>query len=223
MNSSWLVVFSILLFSAVGCTADVPCGSLLDSRSLTDLDLDRCRPAPIPADEKLLALSLLPSEGEITQLTIADRTKLAAAQRVLRLHRREDVYEVKVIDMPEARTGLYHRVLVLISHVALRLLDAEELQAVVAHEIGHEYVWTAYEAANSAADSSQLRELELACDAVAILTLRRLGIKREKLSSALETMARFNKDRFGTALNEKSYPSLTERKALINRMSAVPR
>jgi hypothetical protein len=223
MNTSWLVVFSIVLFSAVVSASDAACVSLLDSRSLTDTDLDRCRPAALSPDEKSRVVSSLPPDGEVTQLTGAERAKLEAVQRVLHLHRREGVYEMKVVDVRQATTALYERAVVLISHGALRWLDAEELQALVAHEIGHEYVWTAYAAAESAGDSSRLRELELACDAVAVLTLSRLGIKPDRLFSALETIGRFNKDRFGVALNEKSYPSLTVRKALIKRMSGASR
>jgi hypothetical protein len=221
MCSSWLVVFSIVLFSAVASASDVACGSLLDSRSLTDLDLDGCRPAPLSPDEKSRVVSSLPTDGEVTRLTGAERAKLQAVQRVLRLHHRDGVYEVKVVDVRQAGTALYHRAVVLISHIALRLLNAEELQAVIAHEVGHEYIWAAYAAAESAEDSSRLRELELVCDAVAVLTLSRLGIKPDRLFSALETIGRYNKDRFGTALNEKSYPSLTVRKALINRMAGA--
>jgi hypothetical protein len=223
MNSSWLVVFSILLFSVAASATDIVCASLIDSRSLTDLDLDGCRPAALTADEKSRVVSSLPPDGEVTQLTGAERAKLQAVQRVLRLHHRDGVYELKVVDVRQAGTAIYERAVVLISHHALRLLDAEELQAVVAHEVGHEYIWAAYAAAESAGDSSRLRELELACDAVAILTLSRLGINPDRLFSALETIGRFNKKRFGTALNEKSYPSLTVRKALIKRMSGVLR
>jgi hypothetical protein len=57
----------------------------------------------------------------------------------------------------------------LISKSALALLDSDELQAAVAHEIGHEYVWAKHEAAWEQKDSRRLQELELFCDGVATL------------------------------------------------------
>jgi hypothetical protein len=50
------------------------------------------------------------------------------------------------------------------------LLDAEELQALVAHEVGHEYVWTERERLFRMADPSRLKDLELMCDGIAIAT-----------------------------------------------------
>jgi Zn-dependent protease with chaperone function len=40
--------------------------------------------------------------------------------------------------------GLYGRAVLLISLPALRLLRAEQLEALVAHEIAHEYWWDAW-------------------------------------------------------------------------------
>ena len=48
------------------------------------------------------------------------------------------MYDIKVIDMRYARVGLYEQAVVLISKPALTLLEPEELQALVAHEMGHE-------------------------------------------------------------------------------------
>jgi predicted Zn-dependent protease len=105
----------------------------------------------------------------------------------------------------------------------LRLLDSEELQAVVAHEIGHEYVWQEYAVARARNDTARLRELELACDSIAVLTLARIGVKPDRLVTAVEKELRFNHDRFGRPNNENSYPSLKTRRELVKRMSAPPR
>jgi predicted SprT family Zn-dependent metalloprotease len=57
--------------------------------------------------------------------------------------------------------GLHARSVVLISQRALHLLNADVLQAVVAHEIGHEYVWDEYQAALERKDARRLQELAL--------------------------------------------------------------
>ena len=51
---------------------------------------------------------------------------------------RDTMYDMKVVDIRYARVGVYERVDVLISKPALMLLEAEDLQALVAHEIAHE-------------------------------------------------------------------------------------
>jgi hypothetical protein len=184
------------------------------------MDLDTCRPAPVDAEEKAFVLKSLPSEGEVTELTESERQKLKELGPVLRLHAREGVYELKVIALPQAWVGLYERAVLLMSLPALRLLDSEELQAVVAHEIGHEYVWQEYALARTHNDIARLRELELACDALAVLTLARIGVKPDRLVTAVEKGLRFNRDRFGRPNNENSYPSLKARRELVKRMSA---
>ena len=187
---------------------------------LVAMDLDACRPAPIDAGERTFLLKSLPSEGEVTQLAQSERQKLNDLGPVLRLHAREGVYELKVIAVPQSWVGLHGRAVLLISLPALRLLDSEELQAVVAHEIGHEYVWQEYAVARARNDTRRLRELELACDAIAVLTLARVGVKPDRLVTALEKGRRFNLDRFGRPENENSYPSLQVLQKLVKRISA---
>ena len=98
--------------------------------------LEATRPTPVSAEAKARILRSLPPEGEVTNLNAAARRKLAALSPVLRATNRDAVYEIKVVDAPEARIALYERTVVLISKTALSLVKADELQALVAHEIG---------------------------------------------------------------------------------------
>ena len=138
---------------------------------------------------------------------------------MLRAHGRDRVYEIQVIDVPQAFVGLYARAVLLISLPAIQLLNTEELQAIAAHEVGHEYFWGEYKAAQERQDEQRLRELEMAGDAIAVWTLLRLGLRPNRLISALGKLFRFNR-RFGNALNESSYPSLGERREAIERLTA---
>jgi hypothetical protein len=207
----WRVFLVLGVVSAQAARAGQPCTDLMN--------LDTCRPAPAGADEKSDALRSLPQEGEVTQLTESDRRKLSDLNPILRLHAREGVYEIKVISVPQAWTGLYQRAVLLISLPALRLLGPEELQALVAHEIGHEYVWQKYAIAQERKDEARLQELELACDAIAVVTLERIGVNPDRLIAALEKVSRFNRHQFGQAANESYYPSLKTRRNLIKSMS----
>jgi hypothetical protein len=144
-----------------------------------------CRPAPVSAAERVAILRTLPHEGAVAKLASKDRAKLDSLESVLRLHERDEVYEVKIIDVPQAWSGLHGRAVLLVSLPALQLLSREQLQSLVAHEIGHEYWWEAWGAAHRQGDQNRLRILEALCDAVAVLTLTALGIPAERLSSAL--------------------------------------
>jgi hypothetical protein len=183
--------------------------------------LTACRPAPATVAERQTSIRGLPAEGAVTTFGSEERAKLDTLTSLLRFHARDDVYLVKVIDVPRAWTGLYGRAVLLISLPALRLLRAEQLEALVAHEIAHEYWWDAWETARQRSDRVGLRNLEGLCDAVAALTLTALGIPGERLTSALGAVQAFNHSRFGIAANEADYPSLRERQAIVKRFSGA--
>ena len=170
-------------------------------------------PEPVSAENKARVLSSLPAEGEVTDLNAAARQKLAALYDCSGPPGASRRYDIKVIDVPLAAVFLHARVIIFISEPALTLLDADELQALVAHEIGHEYVWAERERAFRLADRSRLKDLELMCDAIAIVTLHGLGMDVSRLMTGVQKISRFNRERFGTANNEKDYPTVAERRA----------
>jgi hypothetical protein len=167
------------------------------------------RPEPISAQHKERALRMLPLEGELVPTT-DEATKLGTLQRVLIYHKREGVFEVKVVDVPEAAVVLYSRSIVLVSRPALRLLSALELQTVVAHEIGHEYFWDQQLHVRDGRPSNARRELELRCDAIAILTLLKLDLDPTLVVSSALKLTRFN-ERLGMRFDAELYPTVPER------------
>ena len=176
------------------------------------------RPAPVSDAERGRILATLPTEGDVRELDTAQQKKLAAVRRVLQPHQREGVYIIRVIEIAQAAVALHARAVVLISERALDLLDADELQALVAHEVGHEYFWGDYFLARRDNSQSFLRRLELLCDGFAVITLERVGVNPERLISALEKISRYNRDRFGVAANETNYPTLGERRRFVERL-----
>jgi Zn-dependent protease with chaperone function len=164
---------------------------------------------------------MLPPEGDVGDLNTAQLKKLAAVRPILELHQREGVYVIKVMDVlavPQAVVALHDRAVVLVSEGALDLLDAEELQALVAHEVGHEFFWGEYVQGRRDNNQSSLRRVELLCDGVAVITLRRVGLNAKRLTSALEKIGRYNRDRFGVAVHESNYPALSERRRFVGRL-----
>jgi len=185
--------------------------------------LETARPAPLSAEDRARVLTALPPDGEVTDLSASARQKIAALTELLRVSGRESVYEIKVIDVPQAAIGLYARAVIFISEAALTLLDADELHASLAHEMGHGYVWTERERAFELGDHKRLKDLELVCDAIAIVTLHGLGMDVSRLMSGIEKTSRFNRKRLGTANNERDYPTLAERQAFARAMAAAIR
>ena len=179
------------------------------------IDLEACRPQAISFVDRKQAVRLLPTGGTVLQLNTQERSKVEGVARVLRLYHRDDAYEVRVITVPQAWTGLHERAVLLISHPALTLLHREELQAIAAHEIGHEYVWKAFLEAKIRKDAEQVRELELVCDVIAMRTLVKMRLSPTLLQTAIEKMYWYNHERFGIALNQSDYPSLKERQHLL--------
>ena len=215
-ESAALVVLALL---STGVAAD---GQTLSFRNPRDLLvagpvafielLEAARPAPLSKADMGAILSALPPEGKVKTLGAAAQKKVDAVRQLLTATRR-DWYEIKVIDVPHAAIALHARAVVLISAPAVAVLSAAELQAAAAHEIGHEYVWTEWNRAQKYADQKRLRELELVCDAIAIVTLRELGMDASGLIDVLDKIGRFNREHLGTTINETNYPTIAERRA----------
>jgi hypothetical protein len=187
-------------------------------------DLEAHRPPALSEEEKARVMLSLPAHGETTKLSASHRKKLQSLQLLLGSAERP-AYEVKVITVPQAFTGLYERTVLLISAPALSLWTPEELQAIAAHEVGHEYVWLQFQTALNEKQHNRLQQLELYCDGIAILNLQRLGIDPSHLMAALEKAISYNRGHLGRALNEDNYPTLDQRRqfhrALIRRMRTM--
>ena len=207
----WLVLF-LQTSAASGLPSDSPAKRALQffaGLPMTTIEeaFQSLRPEPIRTDEKQRALATLSGEGELRP-NAREAAKLESLRRVLIYHKREDVFEVKVIDLPQAAVVLYARSIVLVTRPALRQLSALEFQAIVAHEIGHEYFWD--EERQFGRDSKARREFELRCDAIAILTLLQLDLDPTLVVSAAVKLTRFN-ERRGMRIDGEQYPSGAER------------
>ncbi|MGH9632606.1 MAG: M48 family metalloprotease [Bryobacteraceae bacterium] len=214
-------LFTLMLAGMAGVRAENPCE--FRSGSPGGFDLEECRPAPARPEERAAALASLPSDGEVKVLHRTERQKMDAVRRVLHFHKRQEAYSLKVIDVPQAFTGLHERTILLISRQTIQLLKPEELQALAAHEIGHEYVWDEYRSAKARTDKVRLRELELVCDRIAAVTLARMMVPDTALMRALEKVFTYNREHFAVALNDSFYPSLKERRDNLTRTSELTR
>jgi hypothetical protein len=212
------------LIASTGCGQTVVSLSPLkllttDPRALARW-LETERPEPVSPQDKAQIMGKLPVEGEVTSLSDAVRRKLTGLSQLLRATGRDSDYEIKVIDIPQARIGLFKRSVILISENALALTDGEDLQALMAHELGHEYIWVEYQRAFERGDHKRLKQLELTCDAIAIVILHQLGLDPSRLMTGVERITSYNREFRGPLVDERGYPTLSERRAFARAVTA---
>jgi len=191
----------------------------IEGRSF-DEHLKRIRPQPLPPDLKAYVMARLPKVPEVKP-SASGLAKLATLGPILNYHERNSAYEFKVGRIGKAYVGLYACAAVLISEEALDLLTADELQAVIAHELGHEYFWDEYQLSDRNKQYKTVQELELRCDGVAIITLCHLGLDPARLMSAVAKLRKFNERAGAGEERAYAYPSLDERMKFIRAMTEL--
>lgn len=164
-------------------------------------------------------VATLPVQGNL-EPNRAEAAKLEALTPVLVHHERHGVIVLQVIDVPQAVIGLYGRAVLLISPAALRMLSEDELQAVVAHELAHDFFWYEYDDALRRRDRRTLHEIELKCDGVATLTLLALRRDPAALTTAITKLTRFN-DALGANANADRYPGLRDRSRFLRALLSL--
>jgi len=187
-----------------------------------DLSIDeflgRVRPSPIDAIERARVLGALPY-GAIPPDAQA-LAKMSLGEEVLAYHGRRGVITFTIIRVTPAFIDLDNRAVIVVSANVLPLLNREEFAALVAHEIGHEYVWADYRRAENRHDHARIRELELRCDGIAVVTLRRLGLDAGRLIRAVEILTSYNKE-LRLDDNASDYVSLRDRRAFIRAVEQL--
>lgn len=177
------------------------------------------RPAPMTQEQRVQAVGVLPEVGELTP-TPSERAKLATLGRILAYHERAQVFETRLIDVPQAVVALYSRAVILISRPALQLVSAPELQALVAHEIGHEYFWSEFERSRARGDKQGRQELELKCDGIAVMTLVALDLDPARLTAGLRRIWHFNQA-LGATAQADQYPTMRDREWLVDAVRTM--
>jgi len=181
--------------------------------------LRKRRPSPLPPALRAAVVAALPREGELAP-TGAEAAKIAGLEPIFDFHERKGLVVVKVIDAGYAFVGLHARMVLLLSRDALSVLTAEELQALATHELAHELFWNEYQAAIAAQDEARMQELELLCDGIAVLTLKKLQRNPDILIRAVTKMVRHNES-LGTRDAVRSHVSLKDRRDFIKKVTEL--
>jgi len=182
---------------------------------------DYLRRVRLPKVSDAHRADVLASIAKSDQAEVSERMKgkLAAIEPILRYHQRDSAIEIRVIKAREAFIRIQGRAVLLISEPALSLLPTPELQAVIAHELGHEYFWGELVEARQQKEREIMREIELRCDGIAVIALRRLGLDPAKLNSALTTIKTFNSRTVST--DSFYHPTGDERARFIRAMTEL--
>jgi len=178
--------------------------------------LDQMRPFPIEPTQRARVIAAMPP-GAIPA-DAQSLEKMSLGDEVLAYHHRRGLITFTIIRVAPGFIGLHGRSVILVSANILPLLSKEEFAALVAHEVGHEYVWAEYGHAEERHDHARIRELELRCDGIAVLTLRRLGVDPQRLVRALQVLTWYNKE-LGLDENATDYVSPDERRAFIGAVA----
>lgn len=174
-----------------------------------DDSLKRIRPAAVSPDRRTRSLAMVRKEDMI-EPSAERQAKLAALRPVLEFLERDTVVAVKILRLRLAWAGFLEGAAVLVSEEAIDLLTTEELQAVVAHELAHEYFSDEYEAARKSRRYDTVKEIELRCDAISIVTMKGLRLGSDALLSGVSKLTTFN-ERRGFPDNPNLVPSVEER------------
>ncbi len=183
-----------------------------------DAYLKRTRLPEVSAEVKAAALKQLAHE-EILTPTEKTQARLLTLRPLLLYHERTDVLDIKILNRREAFVGFQGRAVLLISQPALSILSVEELQAAVAHELGHEYFWHEMMAAQKQKQAEVMQELELRSDAIAVIALHQVGGNPAHLIAAITRVRAFNA-RLGLT-DSPHHPLLPERIGFIRAMSEL--
>lgn len=223
----WKAVIVVVCLG-FGAWADTPKQSELSKQALQffariedanfDVYLKRVRLPKVTAAFKAQVLAQLAKEKTV-QPSEKMQARLDALAPLLRYHERDSVLEVKVVESPQALVRTQGRSVLLLSETTLRLLSTEELQAIVAHELGHEYFWGETMQAREQKNYALLREIELRCDGIAVIALHRLGIDATKLLAAITKLMNFNARIIIT--DPLYHPLLSDRIDFIRAMSEL--
>lgn len=180
-----------------------------------DAFLRSIQPSPLAPELRTKVLSMLPKH-DLVSPSPEDLDRLKTLDVLLKYHRRHSFIEFKVLRSRSATAAFLAGAAVVITEPALKLLSVEELQAVVAHELGHEYYWNQFEQARENKNYADMQELELRCDGIAVITLQHVGINPANLISAITRLNKHNL-RPGSPTSP-NYVDLNERVTFIQRM-----
>ncbi len=230
--SNTLVLLMALSFGVTSVLAQDPkmseitrAESGFSGRSLAEINLAlaKMRPEPVSQSDKLILERGLPILTDRNRIENPRQLSLlyARAETTLRFCHRYGVVDLILFRHREPIVYSHAGAVLAISTEVLKIIGDNDaaLAGIVAHELAHEYVALQMLSAIRTGDLSKIRELELFCDAVAVVVLLDLGLDPAHYSRALQRIARHSQA--AAALNDgsRTHPAIELRLQVISDIS----
>ncbi len=172
------------------------------------------------AEFRAQAINALPAslrDQRMTQGKLLRRVE-PVFQQALQLHGRSGRIELFVFHHDAPKAQLWRgSVLMLSDSVAGELNDAE-LAGIITHELGHSYFEDEMAAAQRSRDTRTMRLIELKCDAVAILSLKLMGLNPGLYVKGLQRIEVLNKRQSRSSGIVQSHPESVTRAQFAERL-----
>lgn len=188
-------------------------------------DLARLRPEAVNPSDKAFLMKNLPlvnAENRTRDQRQLDELH-ARLERTLRLFERRGVVEVILFRHKEPIVYSKPGVVTLISTEVLKTVgdDDAALNGVIAHELAHELVAIDLYQATKSGNNVRLRELELFCDAVAVVVLLDQKLDPAGFAHALRRITSHSEASAKLNNGESSHPAVEVRLQVISDISAL--
>ena len=225
-NILFVTVLSLVLTNSAMAASDI-IDSALQGVGTGSVEEMKTRIFALPIavlgpDHREKAIASLPEKVRGKRIT--EGKLLHRVERVINpllvLHDRTQDLELFLYRGDTLRGMLWRGCVLVLSDSLARALEDEELAGLVAHELGHSYFMHESVAAHRAQDYGALRVVELKCDAVAMLSLRLLGVDSDRhLKGVQKVMSLNNKEQLfsdirhevRTGDEKKTHPTFVER------------
>jgi Zn-dependent protease with chaperone function len=200
--------------------------SWFKGKSLVEIDaaLTRLRPEAVSQSNKALLMKDLPLVNAGNRIHDERQIGLLRARldRTLKLFERDQVMELIIFRNPQPIVYTKPGVVLVISTEILKIAGNDDaLVGVVAHELAHEYVAMDFLKALQSGNLPRIRELELFCDAVAVVVLLDLGFDPAQYAQVLRSIANYSKAAEELNNGENSHPAVEARLRVIADISAL--
>jgi len=201
--------------------------SWFKDKSLADVNssLDRLRPEPVNQFDKTLLIQNLPSL--IVQHRVNQNSQLRKLHQrlatTLKVYNRDGIVDLIIFRHSEPIVISNPGVVLAFSSEILRVIgdDDAALIGVAAHELAHEYVALEFLQAIQGNNLSRMRELELFCDAIAVVVLIILRLDPSHYARALRHIATYTNTAAELNDGTKSHPAIEVRLVVISHISAM--
>ena len=187
--------------------------------------LGKLRPAAVSKSDKAMLMRDLPLVNAHNRIQDQRQVDLLYARldSTLKYFERDQILELIIFRHEQPIVYSKTGVVLVISTETLRIIgrDDSALIGVVAHELAHEYVALEFLEALKSTNLLKFRELELFCDAIAVVVMLDLQYDPVRYARALKRITIHSPGSAKLNNGENSHPTLSSRLRVISDISTM--